>query len=288
MVKKSKMAAGMKQGKPSQAEKQKLFDLFAKDLPIDEIAKKLGRRPVIINRWIREFHLDKVNKVPDKIREAERILTELHKKHFWKELKKQFTDPELKYFESDWISLLLQFREDVLPAEEMQIKQLVTISILINRCMAERKKHMEEIERLQKEIVDEYNKDEINRDPAKIANLEQQKAYAQNSIGTYTTEFTKLLSEQKEINKNLKATRDQRIKRIEDSKTTFTGLLKALDDEEIRRRMGDEAELMRLAKDKAKDRLSEYHKYADNILDIPILTPETVLTLDKGDNEDNE
>ena len=71
---------------------------------------------------------------------------------------------------------------------------------------------------------------------------------------------------------------DQRIKRIEDSKTTFSGLLRALDEEDLRRRMGDEAELMKLAKDKSKKKLSEVHIYSDGEGDLPLLTPETVLT----------
>lgn len=281
MVKKNGMKVGMKQGKPTKEEKQKLFDLVAKGLSTEEIAQKIGRRKVIIDKWVRQFHLDSQNQAPEKVKETERILFELHKKHFWKELKNQFSDNELKYFESDWIALLMQFREDVLPAEEMQIKQLVTLNILINRCMHERKKHMDEIDRLQRDITEEYNKDESIKDISRLANLEQQKAYAQNSIGTYTTEYTKLLGEQKEINKNLKATRDQRIKRIEDSKTTFTGLLKALDDEEVRRRMGDEADLMRIAKDKAKENLSMYHEYSDHVLDLPMLTPESVMNIEE-------
>jgi len=285
MVKKARMKKGMRQGKPAEEEKSQLFELYAKGMDIEEIAGKIGRRVPIIKKWIRQYHLESINKTPDKILETERILEELRKKHFWVEIKKQFTDTEIRYFESHWIALMMQFREDILPAEEMQLKQFVTIDILINRCMQERKKHMEEIDRIQKEITDEYNKPEDMRDIARLTNLEQQKAYAQNSIGGYTTEFTKLLGEQKEINKTLKATRDQRIKRIEDSKTTFTGLLKALDDEELRRRMGDEAELMRMAKDKARDDLYQYHKYADGELDIPILTPEAVLALDLSDEE---
>lgn len=269
----------MKQGKPSKQEKDLLFDLYAKGMNSEEIGEKLGRRSFIIKKWIRQFHLDTVNKTPEKVKETERVLSDLHKKHFWKEIKKQFTEDEIRYFESHWIALMMQFREDVLPAEEMQLKQLVTIDILINRSMQERKKHMEEIERIQNEINLEYKKDELNRDINKLANLEQQKAYAQNSIGSYTTEFTKLLAEQKTINQNLKATRDQRIKRIEDSKTTFTGLLKALDDEELRRRMGDEAELMRMAKDKTKEELGQYHTFSDNTLDLPLLTPETIMNV---------
>ena len=148
--------------------------------------------------------------------------------------------------------------------------------------MKERRKHIEEIEKLQKQINIEYDLDEDLRDIPKLTNLEQQIAYARNSIGQYTTEYTKLLGEQKAINQSLKATRDQRIKKIEDSKTTFAGLLRALDDEDLRKRMGNEAELMRLAKDKSKQKLSEYHLFANNELDLPLLTPESIESINNG------
>lgn len=149
--------------------------------------------------------------------------------------------------------------------------------------MKERRKHIEEIEKLQKQINSEYDLDEDLRDINKLANLEQQIAYARNSIGQYTTEYTKLLGEQKAINQSLKATRDQRIKKIEDSKTTFAGLLRALDDEELRKRMGDDAELMKLAKDKSKKKLSEYHLFANGELDQPLLTPESIESINDGE-----
>ena len=38
---------------------------------------------------------------------------------------------------------------------------------------------------------------------------------------------------------------------------------------------GTEMEKMRLAMDKQKERLSEYHKFQDDIVDQPFLTPDT-------------
>ena len=258
-------------------EKELIVDYISKGVPDNEIAGLLNRRPDTIKEHIKSMHLQSIGN-NEQAGDIKRLYDNLHKKYFWKELLFQFHEDEITYFESSWIALVLQFKEDILPAEELQIKQLVTIEILINRSMKERRKHMEEIEKIQKEINKEYALDEDLRDAAKLANLEQQIAYARNSIGQYTTEYTKLLGEQKTINQNLKATRDQRIKRIEDSKTTFSGLLRALDEEDLRRRMGDEAELMKLAKDKSKKKLSEVHIYSDGEGDLPLLTPETVLT----------
>ena len=81
--------------------------------------------------------------------------------------------------------------------------------------------------------------------------------------------------------KDLKATREQRIKRLEDSKQTFIGWVRNLmSNPDVRRQIGTDMEKMRLAMDAEKNRLSEYHKYEDGNLDQPFLTPDTV----KDDN----
>ena len=115
----------------------------------------------------------------------------------------------------------------------------------------------------------------------KLTNLETQLSYARNSIASYTNEFTKLLSEQQKIGKDLKATREQRIKRIEDGKSSWAGLIRMLEDETIREKQGREMEILALATDKFLDAMSEYHEYQDGEVDKPFLTPETVLKEDQ-------
>lgn len=262
-------------GARSQKELDELVEYVKLGLSPKEIAEKMGRRLIIIKKWIKQLHLGAISN-NEQAGDINRLLKVLHSKYYWKEICYQFTEEEIKYFESTWISLMLQFKENVLPAEEIQIKQLATIEILINRSMRERKTFIEQIDDLQKEINTEYKLPPDARDVAKITSLETAVAYAKNAIIQYTGEYTKLLGEQKKINESLKATRDQRIKRIEDSKSTFAGLLRMLDEEDQRRRMGDDAELMKLAKDKAKEKLSEIHIFADHQGDYPILTPETM------------
>ena len=109
-----------------------------------------------------------------------------------------------------------------------------------------------------------------------MANLETQLSFARNSIASYTNEYTKLLNEQQKISKDLKATREQRIKRIEDGKSSWVGLIRMLEDEAIREKEGREMEILALATDKAKSKLYEYHNFADKNVDIPILNPEAL------------
>lgn len=245
-------------------------------LTIDQIAANLNRNPAPIKRYISESNLYQSS---DQQKEDDLLKQKLYSKSFWSEIKKQFDDEtgELEYFENVWVNLIKQFREDVLPAEELQIKQFITIDILINRSMKERKRHISETEKLQRLVDKEYEKPEDQRDIPKLANLETQLTFARNSIASYTNEYTKLLTEQQKISKDLKATREQRIKRIEDGKSSWVGLIRMLEDEEIREKEGREMAILSMATNKAKQKLSEYHTYQDGKVDIPLLTPEVIL-----------
>jgi hypothetical protein len=246
-----------------------------KSLSINDISEHLNRSEAPINRYIEENRLFSSEEKD----EQDLLKRKLHSKTFWPEITRQFDEDsgELKYFEDTWVSLVKQFREDVLPAEELQIKQFITIDILINRSMKERKRHIAMTEKLQKEVDKEYEKPEDQRDIPKLASNETQLSFARNSIANYTNEYTKLLNEQQKISKDLKATREQRIKRIEDGKSSWAGLIRMLEEEDIREKEGKEMEILRLATDKARTAMETYHNYADGIVDKPFLTPESVI-----------
>ena len=86
------------------------------------------------------------------------------------------------------------------------------------------------------------------------------------------------------MHKDLKTTRDQRLKIIEDSKKTYADLIKLLDDESTRVNFGQEMEIRRIAKDKEYFKLAQYHDFMDGMVDRPILNAETVMQ----DNEDGK
>lgn len=242
---------------------------------IEDIAVVLNRTPEPIKRYVETEALLQPRGVQQ---ENEILRLKLRSKSFWTEITRQFDKEsgELEYFENTWINLIKQFREDVLPAEELQIKQFITIDILINRSMKERKRHITETEKLQVLVDKEYAKPEDQRDIAKLANMETQLSFARNSIASYTNEYTKLLSEQQKISKDLKATREQRIKRIEDGKSSWTGLIRMLEEEEIREKEGRQLEILKMAMNKSKTTLYDLHSYQDGQLDRPILNAESV------------
>jgi hypothetical protein len=250
------------------------------ELSVEQIAEQLNRSVKPIEKFITKNKLSFDQEENDN---NKTLRLKLHAKTFWPEIEKQFDEDsgELSYFENTWISLIKQFREDVLPAEELQIKQFITIDILINRSMKERKRHISETERLQKQVDKEYQIPEEQRDIPRLANLETQVNFARNSIASYTNEYTKLLSEQQKIGKDLKATREQRIKRIEDGKSSWVGLIRMLEDELIREKEGKEMEILKMATEKSKKDLYEYHQYENGEVDQPFLTPESLDYIDE-------
>lgn len=265
-----------KRGQLALDEEQFIRDNIAV-LSIEQIADQLNRTIKPIERYIVESKIG--IKTVDEQENDKTLRQKLHAKTFWSEIEKQFDKDsgELEYFEDTWIGLIKQFREDVLPAEELQIKQFITIDILINRSMKERKRHISDTEKLQSDVDKEYSKPEDQRDIQKLVNLETQLSFARNSIANYTNEYTKLLNEQQKISKDLKATREQRIKRIEDGKSSWVGLIRMLEDEEIREKEGRQMAIMNMAVAKQKEKLSDYHAYADGTVDLPLLTPETIM-----------
>lgn len=265
-----------KRGKLSLDEMKFIKESYGK-LNIQQIAQALNRTEEPVSKYVRENNLSIID-MTEVQRDNEVLRQKLYSKTFYPEIKRQFDEGsgELRYFEDTWINLIKQFREDVLPTEESQIKEFITIEILINRSMQDRKAHIAEMDKLQKQIDAEYDKDDQDRDLAKLTALETNLTFTRNALSNYTNEFTKLLNEKQKISKDLKATREQRIKRIEEGKSSWAGLIRMLEDELVREKEGREMEILAMAADKYREKLSDYHTYLDNNVDQPLLTPDTV------------
>lgn len=271
-------------GRFSKEMKRSIPAWIKQGVTIEEIATRINRSPEGIRKFMDDIGLiDKSMPVLDS--DAHSISVALKNKPYWKNLQEQFDDNELQFFEHMWIKMMMeQFRQDLLPAEELQVKQLLTLDIFMNRSAKDRQQQIKEISRTQKDLDQEYKKPKGKRDMARIDYLESRLSYARSAVSNHTTEHTKLLDKMEKIQKDLKATRDQRVKRIEDAKTSFTGLIRALEDEQFRNRMGQEAELMNVAKNNAMEELSDWHEYGKDTdyaeVDVPILNAETVMKHD--------
>ena len=147
----------------------------------------------------------------------------------------------------------------------------------MNRALIGQQTNMKDIQRYEELVTDEKGKPLEIQDKDYIFNIERQIAVCRAAQESLTREYKDLQTKKASMLKDLKATREQRIKRLEDSKQTFIGWVRNLmSNPEARREMGVEMEKMRLATNVEAERLSEYHKYEDGMIDQPFLTPDSV------------
>jgi hypothetical protein len=107
--------------------------------------------------------------------------------------------------------------------------------------------------------------------------MERQTASLRASTESLNKDYRELQTKKNSMLKEMKATREQRVKRLEDSKQNFTSWMAYLiTNPDVASSYGSEMEKMRLAMEKEKARLSEYHTYNDKTVDQPFLTPDTV------------
>lgn len=263
-----------KRGKLSTKEEEHIKKAIEGGLTFDTIAVQLNRTAQTIERYCNDNNLT-YSGMSEDIYDETILRARLEERPYWLEVKMQFSERELDYFAITWIRIMKQFREDILYAEEMQLKQWITLEIMANKVMRDRLGTQGQITRLEETLAREYALDEEVRDATIIAQYEQEIAMLRNSQGSYTTEHSKILDRIEKIQKDLKAARSDRVKRVEDSKTSFAGFLKALEDEDLRKKIGEDIEINKMAKDKAIEHLSEYHKYDDGQIDQPFLNCDT-------------
>ena len=105
-----------------------------KTLPIDEISRKLNRDPESVQKYINQ-KLGKNASVDDvRVAQAE---YDLKNRLYWKDLTQQFSPEELEMILFHWGRMISQFRDDVLPTEELQVLDAIKIEILMGRCLKE-------------------------------------------------------------------------------------------------------------------------------------------------------
>jgi hypothetical protein len=246
------------------------------EMPIKEIAETLNRTTAPVQKFI-----DKENLKMRNMTDAEHLLVELRERYYFKELKKQFVDPELIFFEHQWIDYFKQFTEDVTHTEEMQILEVIRTEVLINRGMEDRQEILKNIVRLTTLIEDEIAKPTPMQDTQAIASFQTQLGAATASKSAYINEHEKLLTKKERLLKDLKGTREQRKRNADDAKTNFSAWLRQLDDENIKKAESFDMEVHRVAADKALERMSGYHGYEDGIVDQPILNVDTMIEEDE-------
>lgn len=268
----------MKSGRISKAELEYISENIHTDYK--QVAAYLDRNPdsvlEFIKRKVAQGDLVKP-KWMDNQTDEEQAKYDLTFRPYWIELKNQFTNEELELFKYHWARIISQFQDDVIPTEELQVVDLIKLELLMNRALKGNKENLEQISVLDALITAERQRDPDQIDRDQLFNMERQVASLKASQESLNKDYRELQTKKNSMLKEMKATREQRVKRFEDSKSSFAGWMAYLvSNPEITQSYGLEMEKMRLAMDKEKDRLSKFHKYTDDMVDQPFLTPDTV------------
>lgn len=227
-------------------------------MSLAEIAEKLNRNVEPIAKYAATFNVEskKIEQDDDQL-VKHRLLTEF----FWPILKQQLSKDEQTYFVAQWLELVQQFNEDITPTEKQQIKALILNEIYKNRAGVELKKCFDDIEKYEKKINLEENKDKP--DLTNIGLWNTQIAMAKTSIHGLTIQIKDYSKISQDLNRDLKGTREQRFIKVENNQTTFSSIIKALMEKEERERQGKEMALMTLATQKATENMYVLHEYID-------------------------
>lgn len=269
---------GPKRGRLSAAE-EAFIEKHRDRMTAEQMADRLNRIPSTVQKYL--------GNVEGRAVKAEITLSvELETRPEWEQWQQQFTPDELKFFKYRYVQFMSQFRDDILPTEEIQVFQFITLDILTQRVMREQKKIVAEQEYIQKRLeqtykeqehVSELTEEEVEEIDKDIRYMEGRYADLSSQLKPISQRHESYLMRQSNMLKELKATRDQRVKVLEGSKQSFLGFLRALQDDEFREEQGDDLEKHRIATDKEYERLSKPHKYVDGTEDLPLLTPETAV-----------
>jgi hypothetical protein len=271
---KAKPKKGLKRG--MLAKEDKAFIAHHKDRHTSEqIAGRLRRPVSTVKKFLETLEPPR----------PEAVLTmtlaeELQTRPEWANFREQFTDAELQHFKYRYVQLMGQFRDEgILPTEEMQLYEVIRLDILIQRTMTEQKQMHEEMHHAHQEIERIRKEFEENGDPSRIDESRTHEiAYAKAAaqVKDLSARYDSYMMRQSAMLKELKATRDQRVRVLENSRQSFLGFLRMLNEEDQRDAIGREAGLMAAAADVAAEKLRRPHTYADGMTDQPLLTPEDV------------
>lgn len=247
--------------------KEKTFiKLNSGTMTIEAMSKKLNRTPSIIETFLEELGAGGV--------QVSETLDALRKGHEYALLKEEFNEKELKIFEKKYSEWVGQFQDDITSSEKNQIFNAIKYEILMSKTLQRNKKTEEEIASLEKEI--EYLKSDAEMDNDKrekrIKDIRDYKRDIWTNLSANIGVYERHSKMYMEMLKNLKASRDQRVTKTDTKKSTFMSLLASMREDSQRNRIGEEAELERLAAEAEGEKFKQTTEFLDGSLAEPFIT----------------
>jgi hypothetical protein len=212
-----------------------------------------------------------------KAEEGTDIITALRVKHWWNTIRKQLFEEEITFFESTWANLNTQF-EDVVPTDELVLRDLIMYDILANRNLTQQKSVMDTVTTLQSQINNEYKLAPELRDRGALSDWNTQINSCRSAHLSLQKSYSDIDDRKVKSYQSLKSTREQRYKLLKESKNNFFDMLQMLDSREMKIKEGRYMELFKIATEREKVRFEQEVDYTGNgdSNGVPMLTPELI------------
>ena len=210
--------------------------------------------------------------------EMEEYVIQLREKHFWPTIKRSLLEDEIIIFEKQWAALYSQFfHQGVTPTDEIMMKDVIIEDILLHRALEQKKNILEEIRDNERLISEERQKDVDDRDNDFMTNALRTIVQLRGTSEAFTKEINDIKKTKDSKFKDLKATRNERLKTIEEGGKNIFALIKLLDDTKSRETEGRMAGLVYAAATNESDDLKKETVFADGEVDRIWMTPEAEL-----------
>lgn len=279
-------------GKPAKggaisAEDRKFILENMSRMTVEQMAEQLNRNPLVVQKVIQTY-----TNLPDIANQA--IRWRLKKSNHWKQLKSAFNEIELSHIEDEYVTIVQQFKEDIVATEEVQILDFIKTGILQQRNLESKQKiqnQLNEYARLSQGIEDAVGGDFsllTTEQHNSIMEYSNKKTACMQAESNRTTEWLALQKEKNVLYEKIMGSRDQRIKEIMNTKVSFTSFIKQLLEKDKQEKESRFIQLYSKASDKEFSRLMQPYVYADGNTDNPILSAEVIEEFEKKNDEEEQ
>lgn len=254
-----------KKNGPLTQEEKEFIRMNADSMDAIEIGNHLSRNPTTVRNFINSM---------DMSGDSGDILN-LRKREDWNMIKGQFSDEEIVLFEWHWNKMVQQFQEELKHSESLQVLSGIRHEILGNRALTDQRRIMLQVNETEAKLQKE--RDKATPDYAKIDSLEKLAANLAQVLDLNNKEYRECNDKLTKVIKDLKASREQRLARTEESSKSIAVLIRRLlEDRSLQKSFGDYGAKMRLAMEGEYWRLGSVMKYADGMYDRPLLNTDTL------------
>jgi hypothetical protein len=277
------MTVSLKRGKISKEEKEFIVASY-ETMSVVDMAHKLNRSEAVVRKHIAA--------VPTFVRTNEQSdwVSVLHAGSFWVEVRKGLIGNEVPFFEKAWAAYSEQFSSstDILATDELMMKDLIMLDIFSMRAIAEQSNAIRMITELEKRIDAEQEVEPEIRNQLDLSRWVTERNALQIAKTSLVKQHLDYQHRKDAKLKDLKGSRDQRFKQIEENNRNIFELIKELDKQKKRLREGNLNAKIQLAAQRVAADWNKIHEFEDGEFDKPFLSPEGELEDDRLQNEQEE